>query len=47
LRFREPGGRLLSSVRVNGKPWRQFKGEWVELPGKVGAATVVVRYSSK
>jgi hypothetical protein len=44
LRFREPGGRLLSSVRVNGQPWKQFKGEWVELPGEVGAATVVARY---
>jgi hypothetical protein len=47
LRFREPGGRSLSSVEVNGKPWRQFKGEWVQLPGDVGAATVVARYSRK
>jgi hypothetical protein len=31
----------LSSVEVNGQPWRQFKSEWVELPGKVGAATAV------
>jgi hypothetical protein len=47
LRFREPGGRLLSSVMVNGKAWKKFKGEWVQLPGDVGAATVVARYSSK
>jgi hypothetical protein len=47
LRFREPGGRLLTSVEVNGKPWKQFKGEWVQLPGDIGAATVVVSYSRK
>jgi hypothetical protein len=47
LRFREPGGRLLSSVEVNGKRWPHFKGEWIELPGDIGAATVVASYSSK
>jgi hypothetical protein len=47
LRFREPGGRALSAVQVNGKSWKKFKGEWVELPGDLGAATVVARYSSK
>ncbi len=47
LRFREPGGRLLASVEVNGKPWKHFKGEWVQLPGDIGAATVVARYSKK
>jgi hypothetical protein len=47
LRFREPGGRALSSVEVNGKPWQQFKGEWVQLPGDIGTATVVASYSSK
>jgi hypothetical protein len=47
LRFREPGGRLLSSVTVNGKLWKPFKGEWVQLPGDIGAATVVATYSSK
>ena len=47
LRFREPGGRALFSVEVNGKPWKQFKGEWVQLPGDVGAATVVARYVRK
>ena len=47
LRFREPGGRPLSTVEVNGKPWRQFKGEWVQLPGDIGTATVVARYARK
>jgi hypothetical protein len=47
LRFREPGGRLLSGVTVNGKPWKKFKGEWVNLPGDIGTATVVARYSRK
>ena len=37
----------LSAVQVNGKPWKKFKGEWVELPGDIGAATVVARYSRK
>jgi hypothetical protein len=47
LRFRDPSGRPLSAVQVNGKSWRKFKGEWVELPGDIGAATVVARYSKK
>jgi hypothetical protein len=47
LRFRESGGRALSAVQVNGKPWKKFKGEWVELPGNIGTATVVARYSKK
>jgi hypothetical protein len=47
LRFREPGGRSLSSVEVNGKAWKQFKDEWVQLPGDIGAASVVARYSRK
>ena len=47
LRFREPGGRQLSSVEVNGKPWEKFKGEWVQLPGDVGKATVVARFTER
>ena len=47
LRFREPGGRPLSSVEVNGKPWRKFKGDWVQLPGDIGTAAVVARYAGK
>ncbi|MCC6819552.1 MAG: hypothetical protein IT579_02380 [Verrucomicrobia subdivision 3 bacterium] len=44
LRFREPNGRPLQSVIVNGKPWPKFKGEWVDLPGNLGSATVVARF---
>ncbi|HWH70313.1 MAG TPA: hypothetical protein VNT26_13085, partial [Candidatus Sulfotelmatobacter sp.] len=44
LRFRTPNERPLLSVTLNGKPWKQFKGEWVELPGTIGPATVVARY---
>jgi hypothetical protein len=46
LRFREPGGRALNSVEVNGKPWKEFDGEWVTLPGNIGQATLVARFSS-
>ena len=45
LRFREPGGRPLAAVQVNGKPWEKFAGEWVQLPGDIGNVTVVARYS--
>ena len=45
LRFREPNGRPLKSVDVNGKPWQKFNGEWVELPGNIGQATLVARFS--
>jgi hypothetical protein len=44
VRFREPGQRPLASVTVNGKPWKKFKDEWVELSGNVGAATVEARF---
>ncbi len=46
LRFREPNGRPLKSVTVNGKSWRKFESEWVRLPGDVGKATVVARFKS-
>ena len=45
LRFREPSGRSLKSVDVNGKPWQKFSGEWVELPGNIGQATLVAKFS--
>ena len=45
LRFREPKGRALASVEVNGKPWKRFVGEWVQLPGNIGSATVMARYA--
>jgi len=45
LRFRAPGQLPPASVSVNGQPWKKFKGEWVQLPGDIGAATVVARYA--
>jgi hypothetical protein len=44
VRFREPNGHTLKSVTVNGKLWRKFDGEWVQLPGNVGKATIVARF---
>jgi hypothetical protein len=44
LRFREPNERPLASVRVNGKSWKRFKGEWVDLPGDIAQATIEARY---
>ena len=44
LRFRAPNERPLSSVTVNGKPWKKFKGEWVELPGDIGSPSVIAGY---
>ncbi len=44
LRFREPREQAIASVTVNGKPWKKFAGEWVSLPGDIGAATVVATF---
>lgn len=44
LRVREPHERPLAWVTVNGKPWKDVEGEWVNLPGDIGAATVVARW---
>ena len=44
LRFREPTGLPLKSVTVNGKPWRKFGYDLVELPGNIGAAKVVAKF---
>jgi len=46
LRFREPNGRPLKSVTVNGKRWRRFEAEWLKLPGDIGRATIVARFKS-
>lgn len=43
LRFRAPDERPLSSVEVNGNH-HSFRGDWVELPGSIGKATVEARY---
>ena len=44
VRFREPSGRPISGVTVNGKPWRRWAGEWVELPGDVGRVSIRATY---
>lgn len=48
LRFREPRERPLQSVTVNGKPWKDFSGEWVRLsvrPTPDGTMTVLARFA--
>ena len=40
LRFRHPQEKPLARVTVNGKSWKQFKGEWVTLPGDIGVTTL-------
>jgi hypothetical protein len=40
LRFRVPNERQLASVTVNGKVWKQFASDWVELPGDIGRADI-------
>jgi hypothetical protein len=44
VRFREPSGRLLTAVTVNGAAWKNFEGEWVDLPGDIGKATIQARF---
>jgi hypothetical protein len=48
LRFRQPEGKLIQHVEVNGKPWPRFdaKKEWVDLTGLRGPTTVTAFYSS-
>jgi hypothetical protein len=46
LRFRDPLERPLLSVTLDGKPWTQFKGDWVQLPGNVGSAKVVASFQT-
>ena len=47
LRFRAPSARPIASVTLNGRPWHQFHGDAVELPGNVGTAMVVVQLVTK
>jgi hypothetical protein len=47
LRFREPNERPLASITVNGKAWKKFKGEWVELPGTIGSATIGAAFRAR
>lgn len=45
VRFRDPESRSLQSVIVNGKPWTQFKDDWVTLPGSVGNAKISANFN--
>ncbi|MBL9138632.1 MAG: hypothetical protein JNK85_22375 [Verrucomicrobiales bacterium] len=42
VRFRLPDQHPIHAVTVNGKPWRRFDGDWVDLPGTIGRATIRV-----
>ncbi len=44
LRFRHPQEKKIAKVLVNGKKWTNFQGEWVNLPGGIGTATVIATY---
>ena len=44
LRFRTPGEKPLASVTVNGQSWKKLDGDWVILPGNIGAAVIVATY---
>jgi hypothetical protein len=44
LRFRSPGGIAPVKVTVNGQSWSKLDGDWVILPGNVGAAAVAAFY---
>jgi hypothetical protein len=43
LRFRAPNETPIRAVTVNGKPWKQFKNDRVELPGNIGSAEIVAQ----
>lgn len=45
VRFRDPRQRPIAAVNVNGQPWRRFDGEWVDLPGDIGKATLRAVFS--
>jgi hypothetical protein len=44
LRFRHPTEAPIAGVTVDGKPWKKFAGEWVQLPGDIGVATVTASF---
>ncbi|PWU19211.1 MAG: hypothetical protein C5B50_07110 [Verrucomicrobia bacterium] len=44
VRFRTPGEKALASVKVNGRSWKKLDGDWVVLPGAIGAAMIEVTY---
>jgi hypothetical protein len=45
VRFREPNERPLKAVTINHKPWQKFNGEWVDVPGDIGKAAIVARFT--
>jgi hypothetical protein len=44
VRFRTPDESPIKSVTVNGKVWKQFRKDWVQLPGDIGHAEVIANY---
>jgi hypothetical protein len=44
VRVRVPDGQKIKGVFVNGKRWKETKGEWVSRPGDIASATIEVRY---
>jgi hypothetical protein len=44
VRFRTPAEQRITAVTVNGKPWKAVAGDWVDLPGNVGDAEIVVHF---
>jgi hypothetical protein len=45
LRFRSPTEQPISSLIVNGEPWKQFNQDWVDLPGNIGKAKISAQFS--
>jgi hypothetical protein len=46
VRFRQADGKLPKSVTVNNKPWSKYSADWVELPGDIGKAEIVVAFKA-
>jgi hypothetical protein len=44
LRFRTTNEQPLRSVIVNNKAWKQFAGDWVDLPGDIGDSEISAKY---
>lgn len=44
VRFREPKGRPIKSVTINGKEWKKFSNDTVFIPGNIGNATIVASF---
>ena len=44
VRFRSPDEKPPLRVTVNGRRWTRVRGDWVELPGNIGKATIRATY---